>query len=460
MIKKARILPFTLVIIILVIFSIILLPNSQVDGAEKPNIILIVVDTLRADHVSAYGYARETTPNLDSWLAQEGALFTNASTSIAWTYPANAGMLTGKQPANFGVVWSQWQNLQNKLPTNETLLAEYLQAEGYATAGFNSAYFVSERFGFARGFDVYEDHLGRIENKTWANVINAEAQDWITNEWDSNKPMFLFLYYFDPHAWYNPPAPYDTLYDPTYTGTLTAAVYQNGRPVHEGTIIPTARDIEHIIALYDGSISYWDAHFGEMMTFLEQNNVLDNSIVIVTSDHGEMFGEHGEWAHHNSVYEEVIRVPFLVRYDGVVAKDVVFDAPISTIDVTPTILDFLGLPVPDSDGVSLASGLRGETTFPQDRPIYSEADAIIDIRIPPSWHAPRHELRAVQQSGWKYIYGFKDTTQELYQLNPNSLYEDTNLYGTQPDQVDTMHTQLDEMFFIPSDYQYTPFIRK
>jgi len=115
----------------------------------------------------------------------------------------------------------------------------------------------------------------------------------------------LYLYYFDPHVWYNPPAPYDTLYDATYTGTLTADVYQDSRPVVEGNLILTPRDIEHLIALYDGSITYWDTHFGEMMAFLDSMGLLANSIVILTSDHGEMFGEHGLWAHRGSLYEEI-----------------------------------------------------------------------------------------------------------------------------------------------------------
>lgn len=461
MTNKTALARLALLITIPTIFIVILIPQSRVESAERPNVIFIVVDTLRADHVSSYGYTRPTTPQLDSWLAQEGTQFTNASSTSAWTYPANAGILTGKQPANLGVTWSQWKHPENRIPESEKLLAEYLHDEGYATAGFTSVHFVSSQFGFGQGFDTYQNSAGSLENKTWADDINTEAMNWLSTEWDETQPMFLFLYYFDSHSWYNPPAPYDTLYDPTYTGTLTAEVYQTGRPVAEGDVIATDRDIEHVVALYDGCITYWDTQFGQMMTFLEQNGVLDDSLIILTSDHGEMFGEHDEWAHHNSVYEEVLRVPFVVRYDGVVNSNVSLDAPVSTLDITPTILDFLDIsPSGQMDGVSLAEGLRGNVTLPADRLIYSEADAVTDPNDGSYWHAPHHELRAVQQSGWKYIYGFADTTLELYQLQPDSLYEVDNIYDSEPSQVSVLHNQLDSWFFLPTEYSFLPSVTK
>ena len=173
-----------------------------------------------------------------------------------------------------------------------------------------------------------------------------------------------------------------------------------------------------------------------------------------------MFGEHGKWAHHNSLYEEVLRVPFIVRYDGVVPVNAVIDAPVSTIDIPPTVLGLLGMSATGFEGVSLAEGLRGETVLPTDRPIFSDADAIIDPNIPPYWQAPHSELRAVRQGDWKYVYGFDDTTQELYQLQPDSIYEADDLFSSHPDQAHMMYTYLDSRFFLPTNYLYLPCLQR
>jgi arylsulfatase A-like enzyme len=432
---------------------------SQAQAGDSPHVILIMVDTLRSDHVSSYGYGRPTTPQLDMWLAQEGALFTNASSSAPWTYPANAGIFTGKQPANLHINWSQWQQPENVIPASETLLAEHLQQAGYTTAAFVTGHFVRGSLGFAQGFDVYEEHIRGNNNKVRAEELNTAAMQWLTNEWDNSQPLFLYLYYFDPHTWYNPPSPFDTLYDNTYTGTLTADTFQDGRIVIEGDIIPTARDIEHLIALYDGSITYWDTYFGEMMTVLDSLGILDNSLIILTSDHGEMFGEHNHWVHRGSIYEEVLRVPFVVRYSGVISPGQVITAPIATIDILPTTLDLLGLPVPVGDGMSLAAVLRGEAEPAFGRSVYSQADATTDPTSPAYFLGPHQEIRAVQQNGWKYIYTFGQTDQELYQLQPQSLYEPANLAQTNPGQVELLHDSLNQSFFLPTDYTYLPAVQ-
>jgi arylsulfatase len=459
MCKKSTLICFIVTLVTLTAVLLTLAGLSQAHAGDPPHVILIMVDTLRSDHVSAYGYARPTTPQLDTWLAVQGTHFTNASSPAPWTFPANAGILTGKEPANLHINWAQWQHPDTEIPATEILLAEHLQSAGYTTAGFITSHFVRGRFGFSQGFDLYVEQIRSSDHKVWGEELNVTVMNWLTNEWDSSQPLFLYLYYFDPHVWYNPPAPYDTLYDATYTGTLTADVYQDSRPVVEGNLIPTPRDIEHLIALYDGSITYWDTHFGEMMAFLDSMGLLANSIVILTSDHGEMFGEHGLWAHRGSLYEEVLRVPFIVRYPGVVAANQVITAPISTIDVLPTVLDLLDMPVPPMDAVSLAGLLRGEATPAFDRPVYSQADAVTHPDLPAYWLGPHQELRAVQQEGWKYIYAFAQTEQELYQLQPHSLYETANIIQTNLGQADLLHNQLSQWFFLPTDYTFLPSVQ-
>lgn len=393
-------------------------------GSSLPNIILIMADALRADHVSAYGYGRATTPNLDSFIASQGARFAEATTTCPWTYPANAAIHTGRTPVSLN---ANWNNVY--LPDDAQTLAEYLHMAGYYTAGFVSAPFVKGVYGFTRGFDLYNDSVAYghpTSSQGVASEVNALALNWLQNSWAGGQPLFLYLYYFDPHTWYNPLPPYDSLYDSTYTGTLTPDVYRDGQDVVGGLIVPSARDIEHILALYDGEITYFDFQLGEILTYLHTSNFLSNALVIATSDHGDMFGEHGRWTHGNALYEEVLRVPLLMRYPGVIAPGLVVNAPVQNMDLMPSILDWAGITIPtEVQAVSLRSLAEGGTMPPRD--IFSEQDGMMDPNGWAAWIAPYENLRAVKRNGWKFIHhqGFSDAD-ELYLLNAGSLYESDN----------------------------------
>lgn len=420
---------------------------------SAPNVIFIMVDSLRSDHVSAYGYGRDTTPNLDAWVAAQGVRFTEATAPSSWTYPTNAAILTSHTPSSIDVVYG---DMNGRLPEAETLLAEYLHEAGYATAGFVSAFWVWERFGFNQGFDHYVHTRGDR-----ADEVNQLAMTWLDDNWTAvqaaGKPLFLYLYYFDPHTYYDAPPPYDTLYDSTYTGTLTAAAYAHGEPVVSGVIVPTARDVEHLIALYDGEIRYWDEQMGQMFAYLDGLGVLDNSVIVVTSDHGQMFGEHGKWVHRNSLYEEVLRVPLLLRYPGVVTADTAVSAPVQGMDITPTILDLLNLPVPDHmQGDSLVPLLQGDT-WPADRPIYSEMDSVTDPAHPAYWIAPRTDLFAVKQAGWKYVHALGGRSDDLLlQVGDSSVYEGPNEIAAEPEKAAALYDDLVRRFNLPTEFLFLP----
>lgn len=397
---------------------------------DSPTVIFIVADALRADHVSAYGYTPTTTPNLDAWVATPGARFTHATSPAPWTYPASAAMMTGCSPTR---LTANWDN--HTLPTDVTTLAEYLHLSGYYTAGFVAAPFIRGAQGFKRGFDIYDDWVAnnhKTSTSGGAAIINERAFNWFQNVGNRvTQPLFLFLYYFDPHSWYYPPAPYDTLYDPDYTGDLTPATYRDGQDAMSGAAIPTGRDLQHLLALYDGETNFWDYHIGQMFTFLQQQGLLDNALLVVTADHGELFGEHGMWVHGNCLYEEALRIPLLLRYSGIVPAGKVVDTPAQNMDIMPTILDFLDIPfLPEIQGVSLAPALEAQTAsgILSQRPIYSELDGVTD---PTHWAyriAPHVALRCVERSGWKFIHhvgaAFAD---ELYDLNAQSPYEVDNV---------------------------------
>lgn len=213
---------------------------------------------------------------------------------------------------------------------------------------------------------------------------------------------------------------------------MTPDVYRDGQDVVAGLITPTARDLEHVLALYDGEITYFDFYLGEMLTYLQNNNFLANALVMATSDHGDMFGEHGLWTHGNALYEEVLRVPLLMRYPGVIAPGLVVNAPVQNMDLMPSILDWAGIPIPtEVQAVSLRPLAEGGGMPARD--IFSEQDGMIDPNGWAAWIAPYENLRAVKRNGWKFIHhqGFS-ASDELYLLNAGSLYESDNQVLGQP----------------------------
>ncbi len=424
---------------------------EPVAAATMPNIIFVVVDALRADHVSSYGYERPTTHNLDAMMAAEGVRFEQAITASSWTYPSNAAMLTGRMPSRLGVDWSSFES---SIPASETLLAEHLQDAGYYTAGFVNNFYLTDSFGFNRGFDVYETLRGSEK----AEDLNSLALNWLESQWVPQgrpQPLFLFLYYYDPHTWYNPPPPYNTIYDNNYSGPLTTDVYQHGQPVVAGDIVPTARDTEHLIALYDGEITYWDHHFGQIMAQLEGRGLLEDSIIVVTSDHGQMFGEHEKWVHRNSLYEEVLRVPLFIRYDGVTRKGHVAAAPVTTMDLMPTILNLVGLPIPNGlDGLSLRYQAQGGPANPN-RLIFAEMESELSPSAPGHWIAPPSDLRSVRRGDWKYIHHVgPDASGELYELQPDSLYEQEDLAEAEGEMRENLLGRLRLQFRLPERFSF------
>jgi arylsulfatase A-like enzyme len=281
--------------------------------------------------------------------------------------------------------------------------------------------------------------------------INDMVFDWLDTSYSptisGTQPLYLFLYYFDPHTWYNPPAPYDTLYDSDYDGPITPAVFGHGESAISGDLTLSPDDLEHLKALYDGEITYWDEQFGLMMARLDQLDILDNAIVVVTTDHGEMLGEHGKWSHGGSLYEEALRIPLLVRYPGVITAGLTLTTPVQNMDLMPTILDYVGLPLPANlQAVSLRPLIEGQSQPP--RPIYSEVDALNDLNSPLYIFAPRDPLRSLRQDDYKLIANLNNPhADELYLLQPHSQYETNNLAQQESGYLTLMRSTLFDWFF-------------
>ncbi len=327
------------------------------EAGAQPNVVLISLDTLRADHVSAYGYGRETTPNLDA-LAERSWLFENCYSGAPWTLASHMTMLTGLYADQHQVVGGQ-RALSPELP----LLAERFSEVGYQTSALFFEGWIHERHGFARGFDRFEKHPN-----AGAATRNLEA---ILDERDG-RPWFLFLHVFDIHSGgispdtrlvYSPPP---KMRDRFLPGAADHFERGDGARLWHGTREPTAEDLEALIALYDAGIYYVDGRLGQWLSLLEGEGVLENGVLAVTSDHGESLGQRqGHLPDHGGLFEEGLRVPLVVhRGDGEFSPQRV-SRYVHHVDLAPSLLELCGLEVPGYlPGVSLfASEVPGERVF-------------------------------------------------------------------------------------------------
>ncbi|MDY7109966.1 MAG: sulfatase [Planctomycetota bacterium] len=360
--------------------------------ASSPNILVISIDMLRPDHLSCYGHDSPTSPRLDAFAA-EGALFEHAISSTSWTLPAHAALFTGLADSVHGCT-----DTDKRLDPTRHTLAERLNAAGYATAGFFSGPYLHPVFGLAQGFDTYVDcssYAGRTM-KIVAERGTTEGRDLmlashadITNPtvyenvsaWlaaNERRPFFLFIHMWDVHFDFIPPPPYDTMFDPDYDGVVDGRNFFFSERINPDM---APRDLEHVLALYDGEIAWTDMHVGKILDDLEALGLADSTLVIILSDHGTEFFEHNNKGHRQTLYEEVIRIPMMVRFPGVIEPGQRFSEQARIIDVLPTVLDFAGAPAPgDVMGQSLRPLLSGGT-LPRDNLAISELYSIgIELR--------------------------------------------------------------------------------
>lgn len=354
-------------------------------ASDRPNVLLISIDSLRADHVGCYGYGRNTSPAIDR-IAREGARFEEHVSSSSWTLPAHAALFTGLPDSGHGCV-----DVDRMLAPHLETVAERFTTHGYDTAGFYAGPFLHPVFGFGQGFERYVDCTSTSEERDAADAIDWDAstrdshadvanprtfaafEEWFDRRDD--EPFFAFVHLWDVHYDFTPPPPYDELFDPHYEGWV------DGRDFFfDARIGPdmAQRDLDHLVALYDGEIAWTDSYVDKIRALLEEAGELDSTIVVITSDHGSEFFEHGAKGHRTSLYDEVIHVPLVVRYPATIPAGTVVEAQSRSIDIAPTLLDLCGLgTLEDVAGVSLldlvrdAGGARGPG-----RPAVSELDTL------------------------------------------------------------------------------------
>jgi len=333
-------------------------PRVVAARGGRRNVLVISIDTLRADHLGFHGYERATSPNLDAFV-KTGAVFERAISTAPWTLPSYGTLFTGLEPARHragisarreaafgsgeGVPGADYQSLVPDVPT----LAGTLAAQGYLTKAFASNPFLDPASNIDRGFDSFVQYLNRAQ----AGVDLATK--WITAQGDA--PWFLFLHLMDPHMPYTPPAPYDTRFSKT---SLRA---QPGHPhsIESLRAGPPSAELQQLLVdSYDGEIAYTDAQIGRLFDALRQSGVLEHTIVVIHSDHGEEFWEHGGFEHGHTLYDEILHVPLAIVAPGLVAPGLRIGARTSTVHAFATLLDLAGLPVPEHVGASLADELR------------------------------------------------------------------------------------------------------
>ena len=318
------------------------------------NLVLISLDTLRAASLSSYGYARATTPRMDAELAARGTRVTRVLAPRPFTPPSHMTMLTGLDPCAHGV-----EGRHDVLGADHVTLAERLRAEGYDTAAFTEDAYVVSGAGFARGFDVYHElRSDESSSPGFGAETFGRAARWL--ETTDARPFFLFIHTYQVHAPYDPPEGYADLFDEPLPGDPVPAPNR------------AARDA------YDSEIRYTDGLVGEFLAALAARGLADDTLVVVTSDHGEQFGEHFWTGHGFSTHDEAIRVPLLLRAPGLVPAGRVVEAQVGLVDLVPTVLDLLGLASDASlQGASFAGLIRDEDTAhaapASSRPVFSAA---------------------------------------------------------------------------------------
>jgi arylsulfatase A-like enzyme len=448
-------------------------------GADRPpNVVLVVIDTLRRDRVSAYGYHRKTSPNLDR-LAAEGALFERAYTTASWTLPAHASLFTGLYTASHGT-----DNGRIRLPSAHRTLAEILAEAGYRTAGFSANPWLSTMSGLDQGFETFE-YLG-IQTTTSGFFLNlfkgrlrlllhgtdrldlgaADITDrllrWISDVRRGGEPFFVFLNYMEVHE------PYGTVPEPFFSAFLSE---QLPRDIGRGWVRETPlflcascdpsfdsllecradrwhvpeEQLRHAVDLYDAGLLYVDHHIGRILDSLERDGMLEHTVVLVTSDHGESLGERGQMGHGGLLYNSVLDIPLLVRYPPAFAPGTRISEAVSLVDVLPTVEELAGLArsdLPDTVSLLPGSGLAGrpERVLTEYVPIAENVWKAVGRRLRCDYHIAGRSSASLQKGHEKLIWSSTGEL-ELFDLAADPR-EERNLVSARPEAARNLEAEL------------------
>ncbi len=448
-------------------------------GDRRPHIVLVVADSVRATNLSCYGYERETTPCLDA-LAQEGVTFKQAISVGSWTLPVHASMFTGLYPSSHGLVRSK-----DALPPGYPTLAERLRRVGYQTVCFSNNAYISTITGLDQGFEVVEalwkEAKPRGVRRSWRSRLirelrqrfgpraeplirglravwrlgkrrprddkgaartNQRIQAWLEDGRDERRPFFLFVNYMDCHEPYSPPPPFDRRFLPAKAST-------RGFPLTDKENILTAPDpvrqemLEMLRALYDGGVAYLDQRIGELVDLFRRHDLLDNTVFVILSDHGDSLGEHNLIGHRVALYEELVHVPLIIRYPPVFEPGTQVADLVQVIDLYITLLMLAEV----------------DETMPHEASLYTlhplhrapRPFAVAENVTPMRWG---NELyRMVRTERYKYIWK-AGGAHELYDLVHDPA-EQHNIIDAAPEALSQLKRMLDGWEMAVAEYTLT-----
>lgn len=412
---------------------------------NNPNIILIIMDCARADHLASYGYHRRTMPYLDG-LAAGGVLYEKALSSATWSLPAHWSIFTGLYLARHGV-WNRHLALSPQYQT----IGEFLKGSGYETAAFSNNPHIGIKNGFGRGFDTFEELFRFREDRTLLNLAgraankallklfklkldgayrtNRSIKKWLSNR-SKSQPFFMFVNYMEPHEPYQPPWPYRTRFMDHHVKNASESkktiysVSQGGKTRSQGL---SDRDIAVDIAFYDASLAFLDSQLQSLLNFMKQQGVLDNSLFIFTSDHGHSLGEHQAVGHAARwLYDTQVHVPLIMYGPDLLPPGLRIPQQVQLVDILPTVVSLVG-----EQAGGRAYPLQGLSLLPAELASASRPFSILEAHY---WveevDDQAREMVAIRTDEYKYIWT-PDGADELYNLKQDPA-ENHNLIDQEP----------------------------
>jgi len=386
--------------------------------ASKPPVILITIDTLRADHLGCYGYPSETSPTLDK-LAENGILFENHYTVMTHTLPSHCSIMTALFPREHEVLMNGW-----RMRSGITTLAELFLEQGYETGAFVGSKVLDRDRGLATGFEVYEEGRRR-EFERDGEAVNKDVLRWLENR---SGPFFLWIHYWDPHYPYSAPKPFNKRYnldDPLYS-----KAFEDLKKWYPEKALD-AKDPERIkgfiarLPAYDNEVAYTDHNVGVVLAKLREISAYEPSIICVTSDHGEGFGEHSNWTHGMTLNQEEARVPLILKLPGETRQRSTYSGNTSSVQIAPSLLSLAGIPVPKAMARELFPPLSGSSPGESVAPVFSERRRYVDPPTRQGFDECQGDtvpgrMTAVWHSGNKYIK-IEGCPPEVYNLADDPL---------------------------------------
>jgi len=393
---------------VVVVIAVVYFVSVRTGASGKlKHVVLISIDTCRADHLGCYGYFRETTPNIDA-VGADGVVFSRAFAPVPITLPSHSSMMTGTIPPYHEVR----ENSGYRLHESNVTLAEILKANGFTTGAFIGAFVLDSQFGLDQGFDSYNDEIDTSEDKELFtfNERSAEATTDLANMWlaeHCEEDFFLFIHYFDPHSHYK---------------------------LHDGFSFHTPSSSISLVDQYDSEIAYTDHHIGRVIDKLKELKIYDSSLIIITSDHGESLGEHSEKTHGYFIYNSTLHVPLVIRMPFG-AKGKAVEDLVGIVDIVPTVCNLFGISAPEVvHGKDLSPYFFNKPDRPEERYLFCESLMPTKFELGPYY--------GLVNNRWKYIHASRP---ELYDLKQD-FHEVKNLAGEHDQQLRVLKEKLDSIF--------------